>query len=185
MVATPGAEPAAAGGYAAAVLLDAGTLLNRTDLRAAEEALRRWLRATALVRPAVDGGTVLAVGPTNARALQALTRVDPAGFAARELQDRTEARLPPVVRIVVAQGDWSACTDLAKAVEEVEGAVALGPAVVAQPGESDDLVARLLITAPVPAGPALMRAVHAAQAARSSRKDPRPLRIRVDPVDLA
>jgi primosomal protein N' (replication factor Y) len=185
VVATPGAEPTAEGGYAAAVLLDAGTLLNRTDLRAAEEALRRWLQATALVRSAADGGTVLAVGPTNARALQALTRLDPAGFAARELQDRTEAGLPPAVRIVVAQGDWSACTDLAKAVEDVDGATALGPAVVLQPVESDGVVARLLVTSPLPAGPALMRAVHAAQAARSSRKDPRPLRIRVDPVDLA
>ncbi|MGV8849850.1 MAG: hypothetical protein ACOH16_09895 [Propionibacteriaceae bacterium] len=185
VVATPGAEPTAAGGYAAAVLLDAGTLLNRTDLRAAEEALRRWLQATALVRPAADGGTVLAVGPTNARALQALTRLDPAGFAARELQDRTEARLPPAARIVVAAGDWSACIDLAKVVQDVEGATALGPAVVPHPAESDELVARLLVTAPLSAGPALMRAVHSAQAARSSRKDPRPLRIRVDPVDLA
>jgi primosomal protein N' (replication factor Y) len=185
VVATPGAEPTAAGGYAAAVLLDAGILLNRTDLRAAEEALRRWLQATALVRPAADGGTVLAVGPTNARALQALTRLDPAGFAARELQDRTEARLPPAVRIVVAAGDWSACMDLAKAVQDVEGATALGPAVVPHPVESDELLARLLVTAPLSAGAALMRAVHGAQASRSSRKDPRPLRIRVDPVDLA
>jgi primosomal protein N' (replication factor Y) len=185
VVATPGAEPTAAGGYAAAVLLDAGILLNRTDLRAAEEALRRWLQATALVRPAADGGTVLAVGPTNARALQALTRLDPAGFAARELQDRTEARLPPAVRIVVAAGDWSACMDLAKAVEDVEGATALGPAVVTHPVESDELLARLLVTAPLSAGAALMRAVHSAQASRSSRKDPRPLRIKVDPVDLA
>ncbi len=185
VVATPGAEPTATGGYAAAVLLDAGTLLNRTDLRAAEEALRRWLQATALVRSAADGGTVLAVGPTNARALQALTRLDPAGFAARELQDRSEARLPPAVRIVVAVGDWSACMDLAKAVGDVEGATVLGPAVVPHPVESDDLVARLLVTAPLSAGPALMRAVHTAQAARSSRKDPRPLRVRVDPVDFA
>ena len=185
VVATPGAEPTAEGGYAAAILLDAGTLLNRSDLRASEEALRRWLQATALVRPASDGGTVLAVGPTSARALQALTRIDPAGFAARELQDRTDARLPPAVRIVAALGDWSACMDLAKAVEAVEGAVALGPALVPQQVETDEVVARLLVTAPVSAGSALMRAVHSAQAARSSRKDPRPLRTRVDPVDLA
>ncbi len=185
VVATPGAEPIADGGYAAAVLLDASVLLNRAELRASEEALRRWLLATALVRPAVDGGTVLAVGPTSARALQALTRIDPAGFAERELADRLEAELPPAVRVVVATGDWAACTDLAAAVSEVDHVTALGPVVAQHATASDDLVARLLLTAPLAAGPALMRAVRAAMATRSSRKDPRPLRVHVDPVDLA
>lgn len=185
VVATPGAEPRAVGGYAAAVLLDTSVLLNRADLRAAEESLRRWLLATALVRPAAEGGTVLAVGPTTARALQALTRIDPEGFAERELGDRVEAGLPPAVRVVVATGDWSACTDLAAAVAEVDGVVSLGPVVAQHAGETEDLVARLLVKAPLTSGAALMRAVHAAMSARSSRKDPRPLRVRVDPVDLS
>ena len=54
VVATPGAEPPADGGYGAALLLDATALLARPDLRAGEEALRRWMNAAALVRP---GGT--------------------------------------------------------------------------------------------------------------------------------
>ena len=57
MVATPGAEPVAAGGYAAALLLDTWLALARADLRASEESLRRWLNAAALVRPAGDGGS--------------------------------------------------------------------------------------------------------------------------------
>ena len=52
VVATPGAEPLADGGYGAALLLDAPALLARQDLRAGEEALRRWMNAAALVRPA-------------------------------------------------------------------------------------------------------------------------------------
>ena len=47
VVATPGAEPVAEGGYAAALLLDGDALLGRRDLRAEEEALRRWLNAAA------------------------------------------------------------------------------------------------------------------------------------------
>ncbi len=39
VIATPGAEPTADEGYAAAVLLDAWALLARPSLRAAEEAL--------------------------------------------------------------------------------------------------------------------------------------------------
>ena len=48
VVATPGAEPVAAGGYGAALLLDAWALLGRQDLRAAEDTLRRWMAATTL-----------------------------------------------------------------------------------------------------------------------------------------
>jgi primosomal protein N' (replication factor Y) (superfamily II helicase) len=56
VVSTPGAEPVAEGpGYAAALLLDGWALLGRPDLRAGEEALRRWLSAAALVRPAGGG----------------------------------------------------------------------------------------------------------------------------------
>jgi len=61
VVATPGAEPRADAGYAAAVLLDGWALLGRPSLRAAEEALRRWLNAAALVRPGSSGGAVTVV----------------------------------------------------------------------------------------------------------------------------
>jgi primosomal protein N' (replication factor Y) len=184
VVATPGAEPIAKGGYAAALLLDASVLLNRPDLRAGEEALRRWLLATALVRPARDGGTVLAVGPSRSRALQALTRVDPVGFAERELEERTDAELPPVVRFAVAQGEWAALTELAAAVSSVSGTVALGPALVVPAEDTGDQLARLVIRAPLASGPALMQALRALMAVRSARKDQRPMRIKVDPVDV-
>ncbi|MDQ1615140.1 MAG: hypothetical protein QOJ60_1079, partial [Actinomycetota bacterium] len=42
VVATPGAEPAAAGGFAAAILMDTWLTVSMPGLRAAEEALRRW-----------------------------------------------------------------------------------------------------------------------------------------------
>ena len=43
------------GGYGAALLLDGWALLSRADLRAAEETLRRWANAAALVRPGGAG----------------------------------------------------------------------------------------------------------------------------------
>ena len=52
VVATPGAEPVAEGGYGAVLLLDSWALLTRSDLRAAEETMRRWLNAAALAKPA-------------------------------------------------------------------------------------------------------------------------------------
>ncbi|HHU11325.1 MAG TPA: primosome assembly protein PriA, partial [Intrasporangiaceae bacterium] len=52
VIATPGAEPVAADGYAAALLLDAWALLDRPSIDAGAEALRRWLGAAGLVRGA-------------------------------------------------------------------------------------------------------------------------------------
>ncbi len=45
VVATPGAEPVADGGYATVALLDTWLMLGRADLRAEEEAMRRWANA--------------------------------------------------------------------------------------------------------------------------------------------
>ena len=104
VVATPGAEPVADGGYAGAVLLDTDLLLLRADLRASEEALRRWLAVVALVRSGADGGSVIAAGDSAARALQALVRLDPAGFAARELAERAEAHFPPAAKVLTVDG---------------------------------------------------------------------------------
>ena len=71
VVATPGAEPVAEGGYAAALLLDGWALLDRADLRASEETLRRWLAAAALVRPGGEGGRVVVMADSGHRAVQA------------------------------------------------------------------------------------------------------------------
>ena len=49
VIATPGAEPVADGGYAGAVLLDTWLSLGLPSMRAREEAVRRWLNACALV----------------------------------------------------------------------------------------------------------------------------------------
>ena len=91
VIATPGAEPVAAGGYAAALLLDGWALLGRPSLRAAEEALRRWLNAAALVRPA---GPVVVLAEASLSAVQALIRWDPVTFAERELAERAELGFP-------------------------------------------------------------------------------------------
>jgi primosomal protein N' (replication factor Y) len=81
VVATPGAEPVAAGGYGAALLLDGWALLGRQDLRAAEDTLRRWMAAAALVRPRADGGTVTVVAESAIPTVQSLIRWDPVGHA--------------------------------------------------------------------------------------------------------
>jgi primosomal protein N' (replication factor Y) (superfamily II helicase) len=127
VVATPGAEPRADGGYAAAVLLDGWVLLGRPSLRAAEEALRRWLNAAALVRPGASGGAVTVVAEAALPAVQALIRWDPVTHADRELAEREALRFPPAVKMAALSGPGRAVAELLAAAVLPPEADILGP----------------------------------------------------------
>ena len=192
VVATPGAEPRASGGYAAAVLLDTPLLLLRADLRAAEEVLRRWLAVVALVRSGSEGGSVIAVGDSSGRALQALAPVGPAGFAARGLLDPGEAHFPPAAKLRTVQGRAEAVAEFTALAQLPPHAEVLGPVDVppprASPGPAgavgEDTIARLTLRAPRAEGAALVKAARDVSAVRSARKSEGALRIRVDPVAI-
>jgi len=176
VIATPGAEPVAEHGYAAAVLLDTGLALSRPDLRTGEESVRRWLNVVGLVRPAARGGRVVVVGDSASTVLQALVRADPAGFASRELAERRAARLPPTVRLATVTGPHDELSGLLD-VAWPQPAEVLGP--VLQP----DGRARLVVRVPRARGDALARALQVVQAQRSIRKAPG-LRVELDPAEL-
>jgi primosomal protein N' (replication factor Y) (superfamily II helicase) len=177
VVATPGAEPRVAGGYAGAVLLDTWLTLSLPGLRAGEEALRRWLRAAALVRPAEDGGRVVAVGDPALPVLQALVRWDPTGFAARELAERRSAGLTPTARLATMTAPADVLTEALAAISLPRGADVLGPV------DAGDGMARVVLRMPAARGVALSRALQQLQASRSSRKLP-PVRVQIDPTEL-
>ncbi|QPP09870.1 primosomal protein N' [Streptomyces bathyalis] len=199
VVSTPGAEPVAEGpGYAAALLLDAWALLGRPDLRAGEEALRRWLSAAALVRPGGEGddgdGTVLVVAEPTLRPVQALVRWDPAGFAVRELADRAELGFPPVSRMAAVSGRPEAVAGLLSQARLPGDAEVLGPVPVAviepgrprRPGDppvGEEWV-RALVRVPQGSGAAMASALKTAHVARLTRREGTPVWIRVDPQDI-
>jgi primosomal protein N' (replication factor Y) len=177
VVATPGAEPLAR--YGAALLLDAAALLGRPTLRAAEEALRRWMAAAAMVEPATHGGRVVVVAEASLSPVQALIRWDPAGHAAAELAARAELGFPPAVRMAALDGTPETLADL----EMPAGADVLGPVPV--PGQAGDGRERVLLRVPRSAGSALAGALAAMQAGRSARKADDLLRVRMDPEEIA
>jgi primosomal protein N' (replication factor Y) len=181
VVATPGAEPVAAGGYAAAILLDGWLMLSRPDLRAAEEALRRWLNAASLVRGSGDGGRVVVVAPGELRPVQALLRWQPRWHAERELEDRRALHLPPAGRMAALTGPADAVAELLAFASLPPAAEVLGP-VPAVNGEPDE--ERILVRVPRVRGQDLATALKAAQATRSARKSPGSVRVEVDPVAL-
>jgi primosomal protein N' (replication factor Y) len=186
VVATPGAEPRAEGGYAAAVLLDSWALLGRASLRAGEEALRRWMNAAALVRPGRGGGTVIVVADAGLPVVQALIRWDPATHADRELGERRELGFPPAARMASVTGAAEAVQQLVSDAGLPPEAELLGPvAAVGSGGASHDPdIVRFLIRVPRSAGSALAAALQAGQRVRSARKDPRPVRLQLDPAEL-
>ena len=194
VVCTPGAEPVAEGGYAAALLLDGWAMLGRPDLRAAEEALRRWIQAGSLVRGQSDGGTVVVVAEPTLRPVQALVRWDPVGHAQRELAERAELGFPPVSRMAAVTGTPAAVEAFLAAAELPGDAEVLGPVPLPSsgpgrprgtggppPGESWE---RALLRVPPGSGAALAAALKAAQAGRLARGGAEPVRIRIDPPDI-
>ena len=186
VITTPGAEPLA--DYAAALLLDGWALLSRPSLRAGEETLRRWLAAAALVRP---GGTVLVHADAALPATQALVRWDPVTFAERDLAERAELGFPPAVRMAAVSGEAAAVASVINGMDpafEILGPVPLEQQPQAQQSaraahQGDDQV-RALVRAPRAQGGALAKALQAAQAGRSARKEGGGVRVQLDPAEL-
>lgn len=183
VVATPGAEPVADGGYAGVLLLDAWVALARVDLRTGEETLRRWMNAAALVRP---GGEVVIVGDPAAAAIQALVRWDPTGFAEREAAERVAAHLPPGSRLAAITGEPAAVEAYLAALElppplEVLGPVPAPPRPGRPAGEGEEV--RAVVRVPAASGRVLEDTLGAAARERSARKLPA-VRVQLDPPTL-
>ncbi|CAM5595748.1 putative primosomal protein N' [Streptomyces tanashiensis] len=194
VVSTPGAEPVAEGGYAAALLLDGWAMLGRPDLRAGEEALRRWIDAASLVRGQPEGGTVVVVAEPTLRPVQALVRWDPVGHARRELAERAELGFPPVSRMAAVSGPPEAVEGFLAGAGLPADAEVLGPVPLPvvrpggprrpgdpPPGEQWD---RALVRVPPGSGAALAASLKQARAGRLARGGGDPVRIRVDPPDI-
>lgn len=207
VVATPGAEPVAHGGYAAALLLDGNSMLSRESLRTPEDVLRRWFRAASLVQPSSEGGLVVVTADQDT-VVAPLVRWDPAGAAAREMQLRRELQLPPAVRIAALTGKASgieafmADFELAGSLRTVgpvelpsregqkrEGQAREGQArehqlreLQARPGEGAEH--RLLLFFSYQDGPTVTAALRHRKAALAAKRVPDPVQVRCDGVDL-
>ncbi|MFJ3957826.1 primosomal protein N' [Arthrobacter sp. NPDC090010] len=181
VVATLGAEPVATEGYAAALLLDGEQMLRRENLRAAEETVRRWFNAAALVRPAKDGGVVM-VTAEQENPVGALVRWDPAAFAARELEERRELHLPPAVRVAALTGPREAVEYLQAALSPLmvgpTEVRCVGPVPIGEDGY------RTLAFIPFAVASEAAKLLRAAKAASSAKRTHGAAQLRFDGVDL-
>ena len=180
VVATPGAEPVAEGGYRAVLLLDGAALSSRPDLGAASEALRQWSNAVVLAAPSAR---VVLLGNPDPVAAQALVRWDQAGFARRDLLERADLHLPPAWRVARLDGPVRGVESLL-AQAEADGFEVLGP--VAPPpvhGQVLPGAARALVRAPLSRGKALATMLRVRLRDRSARRE-EPVRVELDPTRL-
>lgn len=129
VVATRGAEPDVAGGYACVLLLDGERMLAREGLRVQEDVLRVWSNAAAKGAP---GAPVYLVGIGGKLAnAMALWRLD--GPAHDELADRRELFFPPAVRVATLTGTDEAVTGAVEALGDAPVGPVLGPVPVDDP----------------------------------------------------
>lgn len=192
VVSTPGAEPVAAGGYGAVILLDTWAQLDRTELRAGEEAVRRWLSAGMLVRPHGQGGTMVVVADAGLTPVQAVIRWDPVGYAQTELDERTELAFPPAVTMASIDGAGPAVVAFAETVALPEGGEVLGPvelpAGVRLPSGLDRAEVpdpqRILLRCKRSDGRALAAALRVAQIGRNTHHETSPIRVQMDPPTI-
>ncbi|MET9230726.1 primosomal protein N' [Lentzea sp. NPDC003310] len=178
VVATPGAEPVAEGGYGAVLLLDGWALLGRADLRASEEALRRWMTAAGLVRP--GNGRVVVIADSSLTPVQALVRWDPVWHAATELAARTELGFPPAVRMATVDGTPDAVNAVLDELRLPPTGEILGPV----PLGDDETKERALVRVSRAEGRQLAAVLAEAQAVRTARKEQDLVRIKLDPLEV-
>ena len=171
VVATPGAEPTAASGYEAVILLDARW--SGVGLGAAESQVRRWFNAAALARPKAH---VMVTAPINATAVQALVRWDSVWFAKRELDERRATGLPPASRVAVLEGDLAA-------VREVEQELTLTHRVLGPVELTGDRV-RLVILVERNVGTRLSDELNRIAVRRSTEKLATKVQVHLDPREL-
>jgi primosomal protein N' (replication factor Y) len=130
VIATRGAEPVAAGGYRAVLLLDGERMVARESLRVGEDCLRWWCNAVALAAP---GATSLLVGVGGALA-SALATWRRADYAHAELEDRRRLRFPPAVRVATVTGSVEAVERAVVSIAQIDRVDVLGPVELAAGG---------------------------------------------------
>ncbi|MFC7458001.1 primosomal protein N' [Brachybacterium sp. GCM10030267] len=182
VVATPGAEPAPPGRFAAALLLDADAMLARAAFDADVEAVRRWRNAIALVRTADEGGHVLVVGTATLPAIRDLVAHRSRVFLDRVLADRRELDLPPFSRVAEIVGDKDACRNYLETTDLPDGTDVFGPVDLEEPESAGR--ARAVVRLDPRRSRELADALRAGVAARSARKARGSLRVRLDPPDV-
>ena len=214
VIATPGAEPrvnpvsdeqgAAGYEYSAVAILDAWTSLYSPGLDARVDTLTAWMRVAAMCAPRSRGGQVLILGETDPAIAQSMMTWNSALLADKDLEERGEIGLPPVVTAACVWGRRDAVRGLLQAIGALDGDMALcrmpdgreipavlGPVPIPQPrtvglreleGTADRVKA--VVLAPRSRRGDLAERLHVQVSRHVAARRPGELRFQIDPKDL-
>lgn len=180
VIATPGAEPVAPGGYAAALLLDGNAQLQREGLDVPEHVLGHWMRAATLVRSARDGGVVVVTAEYD-DAVAALVQMNPIAWADRQLAQRQQLGLPPAVRVAELLGPLD---EVQKTIRRTPLPYHAEQSPWIGPVPFDEQTHRALLFFPHYVADEVISALKTTRAQLSARGEATTVRLRIDPTDV-
>jgi primosomal protein N' (replication factor Y) len=167
------------------------------------DALNAWMRAVSLCAPRSRGGQALLIGESDPVLARSLVLWDSSLLAMRELEERAETGLPPVVACACVWGRRDAVMGLLRHVGALDGDLAtldmagemmpavLGPVPIAAPRTMDaheleatrDRVKAVIRAAPERRAMLALR-LRDEVARHVAAREPGELRFQVDPKDL-
>ena len=100
VLSTAGMAPVVSGGYQAVVVLEAESLFSQLDLRSQERAREAIMQSAALL---ASSGKALVVIDSAHPIVAALSRWNLSPLLARELREREQTQLPPLVHAIVLE----------------------------------------------------------------------------------
>lgn len=180
VIATPGAEPVAPKGYAAALLLDGDAQLQREGLNVPETVLGHWMRAATLVRAATDGGVVVVTAEYD-DAVASLVQMNPIAWANRQLTQRQQLGLPPAVRVAELLGPL---TEVQRMIRNAALPYHAAESPWIGPVAVDEQSHRALLFFPDHVATDVVATLKTTRAQLSARGDSAGIRLRIDPTDV-
>ena len=182
VLATAGMAPVAKNGYQAVVILEGDALFTQLDLRAHERAREAIMQSVALL--AKKGKALLVIDSAHP-IVASVSRWNLAPLLMRELSERSQTHLPPVVHAITIEMSHGECSSFIAGVEKsaTEGRISPSTRILG-PTKISDENSRVIITVPLDEGQDLIDFLDTYRKKRALAKKPA-LTMRVDPYSLS
>jgi primosomal protein N' (replication factor Y) len=182
VLATAGMAPVATNGYQAVVILEGDALFAQLDLRAHERAREAIMQSVSLL---AKKGKALVVIDSAHPIIASVSRWNLAPLLMRELSERSQTHLPPVVHAITIEMGHGECSSFIAGITKsaTEGRVSPSTRILG-PTKISDEKSRVIITVPLDEGQDLIDFLDTYRKKRALAKKPA-LTMRVDPYSLS
>ena len=182
VLATAGMAPVAKNGYQAVVILEGDALFAQLDLRAHERAREAIMQSVALL--AKKGKALLVIDSAHP-IIASVSRWNLSPLLMRELRERSQTHLPPVVHAITIEMAHGECPSFIAGIEKSAAEGRISPSTrILGPTKLSDENSRVIITVPLDEGEDLVDFLDTYRKKRALAKKPA-LTMRVDPYSLS